>query len=378
MATRRLTRSRTAAARVGSSPAATVLNSPDIMGLLLPSLDFRSFVALRYASKDICAATQQVCEDLISVLQRAAALYVSPQFTQGLALMAQHQPHISWLLQTPVLALVAPDRHDELIAGSYHLLQAHLTRLQKLSVSLSLRAAAARPCPPHRQGARFMLMHLGVRLGMFSESAQHLRVLLESAQQAVVGLQDHYRGQMDQPPATAAAHYTLAGFYTYHHRRPEMKDALGKAHEHLQHALLIQTRQLGKFHVSTLCSQLVKAQVMLLQANTAGCGRLLSKQIEFCERTLSGQHPLAAKMLGARAPPPRQPTRTPHRAPRRTLHAARPLPAPRSSPAPLGPARLRRRRRRCLSAPTPRARGPGPAALRCCAPLVAAVTPTLI
>ena len=78
----------------------------------------------------------------------------------------------------------------------------------------------------------------------------------------VAGLYEHYRDSIDPPPATAAAHYTLAGFYTYHHRRPELSErALEKAQTHLMLALRIQTRQLGHLHVSTLCSQLVKAQV---------------------------------------------------------------------------------------------------------------------
>ena len=37
--------------------------------------------------------------------------------------------------------------------------------------------------------------------------------------------------------------------------------ALSKAQRHLDAALRIQRRQLGALHVSTLCSQLVKAQV---------------------------------------------------------------------------------------------------------------------
>ena len=40
---------------------------------------------------------------------------------------------------------------------------------------------------------------------------------------------------------------------------------------------------------------------MLLQSNTAGCGRLLAKQLDCCERTLSSEHPLAAKMLAVLA-----------------------------------------------------------------------------
>jgi len=281
--------------------ATKVLSSSDIQSLLLPSLDFRTFVAFRMASNELLAATQHVCEDLIQVLERAAALYVSPRFAEGLELISQHQPHIGWLLQTPVLAVVAPTRHDELIAKSYHLLQARLSRLQKLSVSISLRRASAAPRPRDREGSRFMLMHLGVRLGMFTESPETLLELLEAAETAVRGLQEHHRSAMVQPPDTAAAHYTLAGFYTYHHRRPELTDALKKAQDHLGSALRIQKRELGHLHVSTLCSHLVKAQVMLLQGNTPGCARLLAKQLEYCERTLSPQHPLAAKMLAVMA-----------------------------------------------------------------------------
>lgn len=40
---------------------------------------------------------------------------------------------------------------------------------------------------------------------------------------------------------------------------------------------------------------------MLLQSNTAGCGRLLARQIDFCERSLSSSHPLAAKILAVMA-----------------------------------------------------------------------------
>ena len=204
-----------------------------------------------------------------------------------------------------MLAIVARDRYDELIGSSYHLLQAHLSRLQKLTVSHALRSAAAAMATsalgPPRPAARFKLLHLGVRLGMFTESSQLLRELLEAAEEAVQGLGDMHRSTRDQPPTTAAAHYTIAGFYTYHHRQPELSGALEKAMEHLNIALAIQQRQLGSLHVATLCSQLVKAQVMLLQNNTAGCNRLLTKQLVLCERTLSTCHPLAAKMLAVMA-----------------------------------------------------------------------------
>jgi|SouAtlMetagenome_1021521.scaffolds.fasta_scaffold87716_2 hypothetical protein len=40
---------------------------------------------------------------------------------------------------------------------------------------------------------------------------------------------------------------------------------------------------------------------MLMQENTAGCSRLLDKQLVYCERALGAAHPLAAKMLAVMA-----------------------------------------------------------------------------
>lgn len=243
----------------------SVLSQEDIMHLILPQLDLPSFVALHGTCREVRDATQAVCEDLISILERAATLYVSPRFAEGLHLLELHNPHICWLLQAPVLAVVAADRYAELIGASYHLLQAHLSRLQKLAVSRSLRRAAAalgsHALGPPRPTDRYKLLHLGVRLGMFTESPTVLQELLSAAEQAVSGLAAMHRSPRDQPPSTAAAHYTIAGFYTYHHRRSDMVDALVKAQDHLAKALVIQTRQLGPLHVATLCSQLVKAQV---------------------------------------------------------------------------------------------------------------------
>lgn len=244
---------RKADAELAKSLASNVLATGDIMSLLLPLLDFKTFVRVRLTSKAVCAATQEVCEDLIKVLERAAVLYISPKFAAGLDLIQEHEPHIIWLLQTPALAVVAPKRYATLIASSYHLLQAHLSRLQKLAVSLSLRRASAESATP--AASRYMLMHLGVRLGMFTESASTLTALHASAEEAVVGMQEAHRTEMEQPPETAAAHYTLAGFYTYHHRRQELKTALEQAAKHLEKALRIQTRQLGQTHITTLCSQ---------------------------------------------------------------------------------------------------------------------------
>ena len=69
----------------------------------------------------------------------------------------------------------------------------------------------------------------------------------------------------------------------------------------MQQALVIQMKQLGALHVSTLCSQLVMAQVMLMQNETASCDELLQCQLGFCQRSLGPDHPLAAKMLAVMA-----------------------------------------------------------------------------
>lgn len=284
-----------------SSIVATVLSSDDMQTLLLPRLDFQALFSLWQTSTEIRRAIRRACHGFIEVLERAAALYVSPQFAEGLSLISEHGKYISWLIQTPALAIVAPERHEELVGTSYHLLQAHFTRLQKLAVSLSLQRASSKPRNPHQEGARFMLMHLGVRLGMFTESPPALLRLRTEAEAAVAGLTKYHKSKRHQPPATAAAHYTLAGFYTYHHRRSELPNALKEAESHLEIALRIQRRELGELHVSTLCSQLVKAQVMLLQSNMEGCKRLLTEQIALCGKTLCPTHPLAAKMLAVMA-----------------------------------------------------------------------------
>lgn len=44
------------------------------------------------------------------------------------------------------------------------------------------------------------------------------QVLHQAAEEAVIGISGHYGDHLESPPAIAAAHYTLAGFYTYHHR----------------------------------------------------------------------------------------------------------------------------------------------------------------
>ena len=246
-----------------ASLATAVMSCSDICRLLLPTLPFGAFVSLRCSCAGIHRATQAVCEELVAILERAAALYVSPRFGEALKLVSDHKPHLSWLIQTPALAVVTSDRYEEVIAGAYHLLQAHLTRMQKLAVSLVLRRAATlRRSSPLR---RCTLLHMGVRLGMFTESPRQLLELHRAAEEAVAGIEAHYAAEPPhgggQPANTAAAHYTIAGFYTYHHRRAELGGALKKAQAHLQTALTIQCRALGQMHISTLCTQLVKSQV---------------------------------------------------------------------------------------------------------------------
>jgi len=262
-----------------------------------------TFTALRLTATGIRAATQQVCEDLISILERAALLYVSPSFTEALCLASEHQPHLNWLLQSCFLGLVAPERYDVLIANAYHLLQAHLTRVEKHAVSLALRRAAA--IGGHhgllKPQARFSLLHLSVRLGMFTECQCSLMTLHETAQTAIDGIETLYTGRIASPPDAAAVHYTLAGFLTYHHRRTDLGDTLKRARVHLDKALQIQSRKLGPLHISTLCSQLVKAQVLLLLHRTTQCRRLLERQLHHTETLLTLDHPLAAKMLAVKA-----------------------------------------------------------------------------
>ena len=234
----RTTRRRALEQREASaSLATTVMSCSDICRLLLPTLPFGAFVSLRCSCAGIYRATQEVCEELVAILERAALLYVSPRFGEALALVGAHQPHLSWLIQTPALAVVTCDRYDEVIAGAYHLLQAHLTRMQKLAVSNVLRRAASLRRSSHLRRCR--LLHMGVRLGMFTESPRQLRSLHRAAEQAVEGIEAHYAAEPPpgggQPANTAAAHYTIAGFYTYHHRPRngvELGDALKKALRH--------------------------------------------------------------------------------------------------------------------------------------------------
>jgi hypothetical protein len=87
--------------RAAASLATTVMGCSDICRLLLPALPFSAFVSLRCSCRAIHSATQAVCEDLVAVLEKAAALYVSPRYLEALQLVSDHQPHLSWLIQAP-------------------------------------------------------------------------------------------------------------------------------------------------------------------------------------------------------------------------------------------------------------------------------------
>ena len=94
---------------------------------------------------------------------------------------------------------------------------------------------------------------------------------MQAAERAIGGITECYAtGELDEEPesspAVAAAHYTIAGFYTYHSKNDklgEQRETLRKAQRHLEKALAIQVAILGHTHVSTLCTQLVKAQARL-------------------------------------------------------------------------------------------------------------------
>ena len=94
---------------------------------------------------------------------------------------------------------------------------------------------------------------------------------VQAAERAIGGITECYAtGELDEEPesspAVAAAHYTIAGFYTYHSKNDklgEQRETLRKAQRHLEKALAIQVAILGHTHVSTLCTQLVKAQARL-------------------------------------------------------------------------------------------------------------------
>ena len=272
------------------------LASTDILSCLLPHLAFPAFLALRSTCTELRAATNTACKDVAKVLRHAAELYVSPRFLEALRLVADHRRPLSWMLLTPALPVVYGEAYGDLVAAAYHLLQAHLTRVQKLRLSNLLRRAARQCIGPEHCEARCWLAHLAVRLGMFSECTQHLTELHDAARGALTDATAHFAAAAAPPPLVAAIHYTLAGFYTcatpprlrhtahgplltplfllpplrrYHHRKSEdfsgedgpHGHTLERANGHLNKALEIQSQQLGALHISTLCSHLVKAQV---------------------------------------------------------------------------------------------------------------------
>ena len=273
------------------------LASTDILSCLLPHLAFPAFLALRSTCTEVHAATNTACKDVAKVLRHAAELYVSPRFLEALRLVADHRRPLSWMLLTPALPVVYGEAYGDLVAAAYHLLQAHLTRVQKLRLSNLLRRAARQCIGPEHCEARCWLAHLAVRLGMFSECTQHLTELHDAARGALTDATAHFADAAAPPPLVAAIHYTLAGFYTcamptrpvhistpptpphtplllpilrrYHHRKSEdfsgedgpQGHTLERANGHLNKAFEIQSQQLGALHISTLCSHLVKAQV---------------------------------------------------------------------------------------------------------------------
>ena len=201
------------------------------------------------------------------------------------------------MLLTPALPVVYGEAYGDLVAAAYHLLQAHLTRVQKLRLSNLLRRAARQCIGPEHCEARCWLAHLAVRLGMFSECTQHLTELHDAARGALTDATAHFAAAAAAPPPLVAAiHYTLAGFYTcamptrlvhihtthtphtplllpilrrYHHRSRRTSAARTAPKATRSSApTATSTRRWrfrasssGALHISTLCSHLVKAQV---------------------------------------------------------------------------------------------------------------------
>ena len=190
------------------------LASTDILSCLLPHLAFPAFLALRSTCTELRTATNTACKDVAKVLRHAAELYVSPRFLEALRLVADHRRPLSWMLLTPALPVVYGEAYGDLVAAAYHLLQAHLTRVQKLRLSNLLRRAARQCIGPEHCEARCWLAHLAVRLGMFSECTQHLTELHDAARGALTDATAHFAAAAAPPPLVAAIHYTLAGFYT--------------------------------------------------------------------------------------------------------------------------------------------------------------------
>jgi len=130
-----------------ASLAVAVLGNSDIFRLILPMLPFGSFVSLRASCTSVRGAAQDVCGDLVAVLERAAALYVSPRYVEALQLVSEHQPHLAWLIQTPALAVVTADRYEDVVTGAYHLLQAGLA-LRRRARTLCASAVSPRKVGP--------------------------------------------------------------------------------------------------------------------------------------------------------------------------------------------------------------------------------------
>ena len=92
--TRVTRRAATDAARLCGALALDVFSSPDILRVILPSLDISTFVALRQSCRAFRACSTQCCTELIAVLQTAAEVYITPHFGEALALASSNQPHL--------------------------------------------------------------------------------------------------------------------------------------------------------------------------------------------------------------------------------------------------------------------------------------------
>ena len=132
------------------SLAASVLMSTDIVRTLLPSLSFQTFVALRCTASEIRNSTQEACIELMHVLERAADLYISPDFAKALSLVQEHQPHLCWLLQASRRCTPVPAPSHAVGAPSSACLRRDARGERVLPWTLRPFPVFFGPAPPHR------------------------------------------------------------------------------------------------------------------------------------------------------------------------------------------------------------------------------------
>lgn len=117
----------------------TILANHDLLHLILPRLGPADVGALRLACRETRRACTAVVTGLLSVLERAAQLYVTPHYQPALDLVASNESKLQWLLLHPALGLsVDSSRFVEVLSAAYHLLMDRLSRIRKFVLSCRL------------------------------------------------------------------------------------------------------------------------------------------------------------------------------------------------------------------------------------------------